>query len=49
MVNKLNTHINFISRLVEKGGPDPNEYNLFDNWLCEVNKELQSVSLQLMI
>ncbi|MFX1399150.1 MAG: class I SAM-dependent methyltransferase [Promethearchaeota archaeon] len=41
MKNQLDQCVNFITKLVEKGGPDPNEYDLLNHWVGEVSKKLK--------
>lgn len=38
----MDQHIAYIEKMVEKGGPEPSEYDSFQRWLDEVADELRS-------
>lgn len=42
----MQQHLQFIENLVNKGGPEPNEYEVFGNWLDLVAEEVRSGKLQ---
>jgi len=38
-INAMEEHIAYIEKLVDEGGPDPSEYEAFDQWLRKVAEE----------